>query len=350
MPILNTSNEVIIALDNAGICFAGLLSFNKNKMKLENIKKFNATINSNDNSIWSVDCLYPYIIIGGNHKCVMVFNYETDEQVNEKSFIYKGNKHNVPCVAISPCKLFVGNNSIDQMPKIFNFNTGELICQLSHVNEWGWGIKFVPKKLFNNVYFTSDEENKTQNKKKQEIMVQDNDPFNYSENFIQNNLIDEYYILTTYQCRACLSELKYEVNDQKEKKIVNRILGQMGLIKTYFKYKHGGIIIDDYYSHFFQHSYRNTSRYEYIFVSEKANMLFIGNKNGDLHVFEMTIVEDTTKGIKYFGDEAEMIIDFGERLAGMRIIEISDTIIDVYALSLSGILYNYRFTKEDNQD
>ena len=78
-------------------------------------------------------------------------------------------------------------------------------------------------------------------------------------------------------------------------------------------------------------------------------MLFIGNKNGDLHVFEMTIVEDTTKGIKYFGNEAEIIIDFGERLAGMRIIEISDTIVDVYALSLSGILYNYRFTKEDKE-
>lgn len=345
MPIPNTSNEVIIALDNAGICFAGLLSFNKNKIKLENIKKFNATIYSNDNSIWSVDCLYPYIVIGGNHKCVMIFNYETEEQVNDKSFIYQGNKHNVPCVAISPCNLFVANNSIDQIPKIFNFNTGELICQLSHVNEWGWGIKFVPKRLFNFVYFTSDE----QNKKNQEINIQDNEPINYSENFIKNNLIDEYYILTTYQCSACLSELKYEENEQKEKKIVNMILGQMGLIKTYFKYKHGGIIIDDYYSHYFQYSYSNTSRYEYIFISEKANMLFIGNKNGDLHVFEMTIVEDTTKGIKYFGNEAEIIIDFGERLAGMRIIEISDTIVDVYALSLSGILYNYRFTKEDNE-
>ena len=42
--------------------------------KIINTKFFTDHTDSNDNSVCSVDCCFPYIIIGGNHKYIMVFN------------------------------------------------------------------------------------------------------------------------------------------------------------------------------------------------------------------------------------------------------------------------------------
>ena len=146
MSIPDSKDEIIIALDNSGIVTTALIS---NKNSISNIKKIKATIDSNDNSVWSIDCQYPYIVIGGNHKCVMLFNYETSEEMNSKSIIYIGNEHNVPCVSISKCGLFVGNNSIDQVAKIFDIQTGKLIAKIDNPkSEWGWGVSFIPKNLF----------------------------------------------------------------------------------------------------------------------------------------------------------------------------------------------------------
>ena len=81
MSIPDSKDEIIIALDNSGIVTTAMIS---NKNSISNIKKIKATIDSNDNSVWSIDCQYPYIVSGGNHKCVMLFNYETSEEMNSK--------------------------------------------------------------------------------------------------------------------------------------------------------------------------------------------------------------------------------------------------------------------------
>lgn len=141
----NTTIEILIVVDNSGQIVVTTLDKIKNranKTKLEKYEviktqKYNSKINYNDNSPWSVDCQYPYIIIGSNNRTVFVFNYEEEEEKDienknensnlnsgeeiSNSFIYKGNSNNIPYVTISGNGAFIGNNSIDRNFKIFDF-------------------------------------------------------------------------------------------------------------------------------------------------------------------------------------------------------------------------------------
>ena len=324
MSIPDSKDEIIIALDNSGIVTTALIS---KKNSISNIKKFKATIDSNDNSVWSIDCQYPYIVIGGNHKCVMLFNYETSEEMNSKSIIYIGNEHNVPCVSISKCGLFVGNNSIDQVAKIFDIQTGKLIAKIDNPkSEWGWGVSFIPKNLFRE----QDSSFKDNVKKKKSS--------NYYKEYLRNSLIDKYYILTSFQNSATLNELSFadEENDN-DITIKNNRISQMNLLENFIKLKYFNMT---QYNYLMIQTFLSTSRYEYIFYTEKTHLIFLGNKNGDLHVYEMSLFSNT------LDEEEKTIIDFGERLAGIRIKEESENIVDIYALTLRGTLYNYRMKYE----
>lgn len=324
MSIPDSKDEIIIALDNSGIVTTALIS---KKNSISNIKKFKATIDSNDNSVWSIDCQYPYIVIGGNHKCVMLFNHETSEEMNSKSIIYIGNEHNVPCVSISKCGLFVGNNSIDQVAKIFDIQTGKLVAKIDNPkSEWGWGVSFIPKNLFREV----DSSNKDNVQKKKSS--------NYYKEYLRNSLIDKYYILTSFQNSATLNELSFtdEENDN-DITIKNNRISQMNLLENFIKLKYFNMT---QYNYLMIQTFLSTSRYEYIFYTEKTHLIFLGNKNGDLHVYEMSLFSNT------LDEEEKTIIDFGERLAGIRIKEESENIVDIYALTLRGTLYNYRMKYE----
>ena len=171
----NSTKEILIAVDNSGeivVITVDLIKEGNKKLKLDKYEvvktqKYNSKIDFHDNSPWSVDCQYPYIIIGSNNRTIFVFDYEqknkkkqielkneennqqNNNELNKDSIIYKGNKNNIPYVTISENGLFIGNNSIDKSFKIFDFYTGELICSCINPNsEWGWGIKFIPKDLF----------------------------------------------------------------------------------------------------------------------------------------------------------------------------------------------------------
>ena len=151
----NTTSEILIVVDNSGeivVITIDQIKDKKNKSKLDKYEvvktqKYNSKIDYHDNSPWSVDCQYPYIIIGSNNRTVFVFNYEEKENENENqnnnnnlinnSFIYNGNNNNIPYVTISDNGSFIGNNSIDKNFKIFDFYTGELICSFKNPNyEW----------------------------------------------------------------------------------------------------------------------------------------------------------------------------------------------------------------------
>ena len=173
----DTMQEILIVVDNSGeivVVTLDVIKDNKirtkmNKYEVIKTKKYSAKVDFHDNSPWSVDCKYPYIIIGSNNRTVFVYNYEEENIINnnennnnnliKNAVIYKGNNNNIPCVTISEDGNFIGNNSIDKNFKIFDFHTGELIFSGNNPrNEWGWGMKFIPRNLFKTKEFEFDSE------------------------------------------------------------------------------------------------------------------------------------------------------------------------------------------------
>jgi len=86
----DTMQEILIVVDNSGEIVVLTLDIIKdekirtkmNKYEIVSTKKYNAKIDFEDNSPWSVDCRYPYIIIGSNNRTVFVYNYEEDSKLS----------------------------------------------------------------------------------------------------------------------------------------------------------------------------------------------------------------------------------------------------------------------------
>lgn len=57
--------------------------------------------------------------------------------------------HNIPCVKISPCGNFIAATSIDCSTRIFIYPSKEQIFEIQ-LDNWGWGINWVPKQLIYN--------------------------------------------------------------------------------------------------------------------------------------------------------------------------------------------------------
>ena len=80
----NSTKEILIAVDNSGeivVITVDLIKEGNKKLKLDKYEvvktqKYNSKIDFHDNSPWSVDCQYPYIIIGSNNRTIFVFDYE----------------------------------------------------------------------------------------------------------------------------------------------------------------------------------------------------------------------------------------------------------------------------------
>ena len=121
----NSTQEILTVVDNSGeivvLTIDIIKDLNKrtklNKYEVINTKKYSAKIDFHDNSPWSVDCQYPYIIIGSNNRTVFVYNYEENNLINnndnnnlsKNAVIYKGNNNNIPYVTISENGGFIGN-------------------------------------------------------------------------------------------------------------------------------------------------------------------------------------------------------------------------------------------------
>lgn len=434
--------NILVVLSNSGLVH----TFEIIKGEPKNKKTFNAKTNYHDNSVWSVDCNYPYIVVGGNHKCVLMFNYEeSKDESNLKSFLYTGNNHNIPSVAISGSTNFIASNSIDTEVKIFDRNKGNLISRFPNVNsEWGWGVKFIPKELFKFKNFdyksllNQGNENSfimnllglAKSHLTNKVMFpEDNHKFDYEkmtpyDKYLKSNLIDKYYILSSFQNIATfigfefipeeekrpfysgevvktdplssidhcffegnlvireeekedeeeeekekenkgeeeeeedikeLENKEKDLNTQKEKtsieelklKIVPVYLGKIELLRNLIKAKFSDLEQLDFRHAAMLRDFVSSSRYEYIFSCKRMGLLFLGNKNGDLQVFKMEIEIDDKEKMGGIKDEPVMIIYFGERLAGIRIFEMSDKVAEIYALSLTGVIYNYKIKKNE---
>ena len=360
----NTTQEILTVVDNSGEIVVLTLDLIKdikqrtktNKYEVINTKKYSSKIDFHDNSPWSVDCKYPYIIIGSNNRTIFVFNYEENNIMNndnnnidKKSVIHKGNNNNIPYVTLSDNGCFIGNNSIDKSFKIFDFHSGELIVEEKNPrNEWGWGLKFIPKNLFKikNYEFESYELRKENNLINQAIKIYKIDelnldnPSNYEENeidqipyeelddyekYLKINLIDKYYILST--CNHCvgLYQLDFKkIENTDKKKIVGIPLGKIELTRIFIRDLYMETFHLDYGMMYNINGIYQSSRYEFIFYSKNMNLILFGSKAGDLHVFEMNIYHDKQNKLIGIEDEPNVLISFGSKIAGMKFLENED--------------------------
>ena len=389
----NSTQEILTVVDNSGeivvLTIDIVKDLNKrtklNKYEVINTKKYSAKIDFHDNSPWSVDCQYPYIIIGSNNRTVFVYNYEENNLINnndnnnlsKNAVIYKGNNNNIPYVTISENGGFIGNNSIDKNFKIFDFHTGELIVsQKNPKNEWGWGLKFIPKNLFKikDSEFESMELRKETNLVNQALKIYKIDeqnldnPSNYDENefdqisydelddyqkYLKLNLIDKYYILSSTNHRAGLYKLDFKkLENSNDKKIVAIPLGKIELARIYIRDLFMETFNIDYGMMYNINGIYQSSRYEFIFYSKNMNLILLGSKAGDLQVFEMNLYHDKKNKLIGIEDEPNILISFGSKIAGMKFIENKDEkgrkIIDVFVITLSGIFYYYKIIPDNN--
>ena len=383
----DSTQEILTVVDNSGeivVITLDIIKYDKirtkmNKYEIISTKKYNAKIDFEDNSPWSVDCRYPYIIIGSNNRTVFVYNYEEDSLINnndnnnlsKNAVIYKGNNNNIPCVTISEDGNFIGSNSIDKNFKIFDFHSGELIfSEKNPRNEWGWGMKFIPRNLFKtkNFEFEIGELRKDNNLintalkayKISELNI--DNPSNYDENnvdkipyedlndyerYIKLNLIDKYYILTSCNHCAGLYRLDYKKSENSDKKtLVGVPLGKIELTRIYIRDLYMGTFNLDYGIMYNINGIYQSSRYEFVFYSKNMNLILLGSKAGDLHVFEMNLYHDKTNKLIGIEDEPNALISFGSKIAGMKFLENENDkdrkVIDVFAITLSGIFYYYK--------
>ena len=147
MNIRNTINQIklmknekdyfILAVDECGFLHTSKIDYKDGRLYEENYKKFNCKIDSSDNSIWSIDSYYPFIVVGGNHRAILINNIENqDEHEIKNNIVIEGNNHNIPCVTISPDGVFIGCSSIDSFPKIWDMYTGKLVKKLINTKDW----------------------------------------------------------------------------------------------------------------------------------------------------------------------------------------------------------------------
>ena len=386
----NSTQEILTVVDNSGeivVLTIDLISDIKkrtktNKYEVINTKKYCSKIDFHDNSPWSVDCQYPYIIIGSNNKTVFVYNYEEDNIINNEnlmknSVIYKGNNNNIPYVTISENGCFIGNNSIDKSFKIFDFHTGELIVsEKNPKNEWGWGLKFIPKNLFrikdwefDNLELRKDTNLVNHALKLYKIDEQNLDnPSTYDENefdkisydelddyekYLKFNLVDKYYILSSTNHRAGLYKLDFKkIENSNKKKVVAIPLGKIELTRIYIRDLFMENFQIDYGMMYNINGIYQSSRYEFIFYSKNMNLILFGSKAGDLHVFEMNIYHDKKNKMIGIEDEPNILISFGSKIAGMKFMENEDEkgrkIIDVFVITLAGVFYYYKIFPDNN--
>lgn len=133
----------ILAIDNSGLLHTKRFKFDYKKKSIteHETKRFSCTIDASDNSVWSLDCYYPYIAVGGNHRCVLIHNIQDKPEIGEnkifKNIPYSENKHNVPYVSFSPRGEYIACASIDSQVKVWDTFSGKLLKKISNkTKQW----------------------------------------------------------------------------------------------------------------------------------------------------------------------------------------------------------------------
>ena len=174
------------------------------------------------------------------------------------------------------------------------------------------------------------------------------------EKYIKINLIDKYYILTT--CNHCAGlysfDYKFEEGNNNKKKLVSIPLGKIELSRIYIRDLFMDVFQPDYGTMYRINGIYQSSRYEFSFYSKNMNLILLGSKAGDLHIFEMNLYHDKNNKLIGVEDEPNALITFGSKIAGMKFIESDNDngrkVIDIFAMTLSGVFYYYKIIQDNN--
>jgi hypothetical protein len=160
-------------------------------------------------------------------------------------------------------------------------------------------------------------------------------PTNYEEMYTQNCL-DKYYIICLY--KDCLYVNSFE-NGQTQ---INH--GKIELLKNYFRNlpenqrNHRSIFNLMLY-------YAEYSRYEFVHISKIFRKLIVGNRQGDIQIYDLEFMVDKDNKC-IINKEPLAIIECGDRICGFKIIEFEESIesakLEIYLLTIKGEFICYK--------
>jgi hypothetical protein len=156
---------------------------------------------------------------------------------------------------------------------------------------------------------------------------------------LKNNL-NKYIIISSYKTCIFISGFEGDNSDQvnygKFNPLVNYLLLKYSNLESF---GYNSIVNIKYYIEY--------SRYEFVFISKCLNKLILGNKQGDIHIFNLEFSFQNNK--HSFNTTPIAIIDINTRILGIRVEDYEDNINSnnnyflIYIVCLNGYLECYKF-------
>jgi hypothetical protein len=162
----------------------------------------------------------------------------------------------------------------------------------------------------------------------------------YEESHYQYSLTKYLYVMA-YKTQIYISAVT-----DKELKEVN--YGSFSPIHYYLRYKYTDFDTMNLSNMMSLKYYIEYSRYEYVLISKALNKLVLGNKQGDISVYNLELIVNDDNKIT-FNDSPVAILDISSRLAGIRLHDTfnendeSRNYFILYILTTDGRFESYKF-------
>jgi len=157
----------------------------------------------------------------------------------------------------------------------------------------------------------------------------------------------KYFMFSCHQHSIFLNSIFMKTDEDS---LAHICLGKINLIGNYFKYKYTNnqnlvystaMIIKNYYEY---------SRYEYLFISKNLRVFIVGNKQGDIQIYDLELILNNEGKIK-INDSPLAIIDCNGRLAGFKVIEYENSYglnhLEIYVLKINKNFECYKFRRNE---
>ncbi len=125
-------------------------------------------------------------------------------------------------------------------------------------------------------------------------------------------------------------------------------LGMRNLLKNYFRYTLSSSTVA-YQDILHIKLYADYTRYEYSFNSDAINCIIVGNRQGDIQVYDMEVVfyKDGKVG---FNEKPLFIIDCGMRIVGMKMIDhfggLNQGYVELFVLKLNRSFESFKIYRK----
>jgi len=120
---------------------------------LENLDKEPISLSNANISTWGVavnPCI-PMIAVSANSHNIYLWRLSN---LGMEPTIFSGHQHNIPCIDFSPCGRYIASISIDCTAKVWNVHSAKCVASRTLGIEWGWAIRWIPKKSVKSVVIT----------------------------------------------------------------------------------------------------------------------------------------------------------------------------------------------------